>query len=63
LSFKWLSSLAGSEERILTSRTAGGLILQAAQTSSLDGALIGKNVNQTLSHFLVLEPSGEKDVQ
>ena len=71
--FKWLSSLAGSEERRLTSRAAGGLILQAAQIKSLDGALTVQDsplsgeeksvVIDVLSNFLVLKPSAEKDIK
>jgi hypothetical protein len=72
IQIKWLSSLAGADERLSTSRNTGELITRAAQTGSLDGALIAKDMQQTgaekshliavLSHFLVMSPSGEKDV-
>ncbi|KAL3783784.1 hypothetical protein HJC23_000373 [Cyclotella cryptica] len=71
LTYLWLSSLAGSDERLPTSQAAGRLIFAAAETGSLDNALIGHDcrenggqtlvVIQVLTQFLVLRSSGEKD--
>ena len=68
---KWLSSLAGPDERLSSSRAAGGLVLEAAKSSSLNGALLEMNTQRTtaeshiltvLSQFLVLRPSEHKDI-
>ena len=70
--FQWLSSLTGSDERVPTSQAAGSLMVAAAETGSLDKALIGhdrrENGGQTLvlikvlTQYLVLRSSGEKDI-
>lgn len=69
LTFVWLTSLAGLEESQSTSTSTGQLLFASAKAGSLDGAMFGatdalrirSNMLTTLSQFLVLNSSGEKD--